>query len=81
MLFICVEYQTPADDPSLLGSPHTVSVYYEVEVRPEPWQVANHYRAGNVKCDASTVVVREINREEVERLRAEGVVFHKIGKF
>ena len=54
---------------------------YEVEVKPEPWQVANHYRAGNVKCDVSTIVVREINREEVERLRAEGVVFHKIGKF
>ena len=81
MLFICVEYQTPADDPTLLGSPHTVSMYYEVEVRPEPWQVANHYRASNVKCDAGTVVVQEINGEKVERLRAEGVAFHKIGKF
>jgi hypothetical protein len=81
MLFICVEYQTPADDPTLLGSPHTVSRYYEVESKPEAWQIAKHYNASNVKCDASTVAVNELSKEEVERLRAEGVAFHKIQKF
>jgi hypothetical protein len=81
MLFICVEYQTPADDPTLLGSPHTVSMYYEVESKPEAWQIAKHYKASNVKCNASTVVVKELSEEKVERLRAEGVAFHKIEKF
>ncbi len=81
MLFICVEFQTPADDPTLLGSPHTVSLYYQVESKPEAWQIARYYKASNVKCDTSTVFVKELSEGKVERLRAEGVVFHKIEKF
>lgn len=81
MVSICVEYQTPADDPTLLGSPHTVSMYYEVESQPEAWQIAKHYKANNVKCDPTTIVVKELSKKIVERLRAEGVAFHKIGKF
>jgi hypothetical protein len=56
-------------------------MYYDVESKPEPRQIANHYIASNVKCDASTLVVEELNEEKVERLRAEGVTFQKIGKF
>ena len=81
MLFICVEFQTPADDPTLLGSPHTVTMYYEVESKPEAWQLAKHYIVSNVKCDPSTVVVKELSKEEVKKLRAEGVAFHRVNKF
>jgi hypothetical protein len=81
MIFICVEYQTPADNPTLLGSPHKVFMYYEVDSKPEAWQIAKHYNASNVKCDESTILIKRLSEGKVERLRAEGVAFHKIGKF
>jgi hypothetical protein len=81
MPFIYVEYQTPAEDPTLLGSPHTIPMHYEVESKPEAWQIAAHYQANNVKCDPTTIVVKELSEEEVKNLRAGGVAVHKINKF
>jgi len=56
-------------------------MYYEVESKPEAWQIAKHYKANNVKCDPSTVVVKELSEEEVKKLHAESVAFHRIEKF
>jgi hypothetical protein len=80
MRFFHVEWQTPANDPTLLESLHR-EMYYETESKLEASQMAKHYKASNAKCDPTTVVVKELSEEEVKNLRAEKAVFHKIDKF
>jgi len=81
MRFFRVEWQTLADDPTLLGAPHVCEMHYETESKLEASQIAKHYQASNTKCDPTTVVVKELSEEEVKNLRTENIVFHKINTF